>query len=233
MRAVLIVNKDEADSGHVGHELRQRGYAFTELVREDWDSWPKVDDMSLVVSMGSAWSTYWPLYESPIKVEQVLMADALSRGIPILGICFGAQQLATVLGGTVKTAKITEIGWKMVKKLPETAHIAPDWLVSGPWMQWHADACSVPQGVTVLADSAAGPQAFVGKGCFGVQFHPEATESIVRMWSRGAGEVELAAQGLSRDDVMNDTLRHLEDAHQRCAQLVEWFIDTIVMHKDT
>lgn len=233
MRAVLIVNRDEADSGLVGHELRRRGYSFTELVREDWESWPDVHDLSLVVSMGSAWSTYWPHVSQPVKAEQALMGQAIAQQIPILGICFGAQQVATVLGGTVQPAKIGEIGWKMIQKVPETAQITPDWLISGPWMQWHGDSFSVPPGVTVLADSNAGPQAIVSGLCFGVQFHPEATESIVRMWSLGAGVDELEDQNLTPDQILVDTRENIEDAHARCALLVEWFLENIVSHKGT
>jgi len=233
MRAVLIVNRAEADPGLVGHELRRLGYSFTELIREDWETWPLVEDVSLVVAMGSAWSTYWQDVADPVKAEQTLMAQAIARQIPIFGICFGAQQLVTVLGGTVQTARIGEIGWKMVEKVPETADITPDWLISGPWLQWHEDSFSVPPGTTLLADSKAGPQIIVSNGCLGVQFHPEATESIVRMWSQGAGVEELAHHHLTPEQILNDTRQNIDDAHIRCAQLVEWFVENIVTHKGT
>lgn len=227
MRAALIANREDADPGLVGKSLRARGYSFTEFIREDHTVWPTLDGIDLVVSMGSGWSTYWDHVAEPVQAEQSLLAHAISVGLPVLGICFGGQQLAVTLGGTVKKAQNTEIGWFSVEKLPETADFAPESLFQGPWMQWHYDAFTVPSGAMPLAQSPAGPQAMVCGRALGLQFHPEATESIVRTWSKGEGETELANLGLSGDQIMSETRRNLDDAAERCDALVEWFLTNI------
>lgn len=227
MRAALIANMNEADPGFVGRSLRRRGYAFTDFLREQHAQWPSLDGFDLVVALGSGWSTYWDHVAEPVHAEQSLMQEAMARNIPILGVCFGGQQLSRALGGAVTKAQSTEIGWFSVENMPEMAHIAPKVLFDGPWMQWHYDSFSVPSGATALAQSPAGPQAFVCGRALGLQFHPEATESIVNMWSSGDGVDELSGQGIDAEDLLSATRIHQSESEDRCDALVDWFLTTI------
>jgi GMP synthase-like glutamine amidotransferase len=163
----------------------------------------------------------------PVQAEQDLMRDAMGRDIPILGVCFGGQQLANALGGVVTKAQSTEIGWFSVQNVPETAYLAPKTLFSGPWMQWHYDSFSVPSGATALAQSPAGPQAIVCGKSLGLQFHPEATETIVRMWASDEGAQELARQGIDPDDLFLTTRNNQQDSEHRCDELIDWFLREI------
>jgi GMP synthase-like glutamine amidotransferase len=227
MRAALIANMNEADPGFVGRSLRRRGYAFTDFLREQHAQWPSLDGFDLVVALGSGWSTYWDHVAEPVQAEQSLMREAMARDIPILGVCFGGQQLSRTLGGEVTKAQSTEIGWFSVENVPETAEIAPDCLFEGPWMQWHYDSFSVPSGATALAQSPAGPQAFVCGRALGLQFHPEATDTIVKMWSSGDGVEELVSQGINAEDLLTRTRLEQTDAEERCDVLIDWFLSTI------
>ena len=232
MRAVLVANEADADPGLVGRALRARGYSFTEFLREDHENWPSLDGFDLVVAMGSNWSTYWDDVAAPVAREQHLLAEAVAQGLGVLGICFGAQQLAIVLGGEVSPATTHEIGWHQVFPVAETASLAPASLTEGPWMQWHYDRFSVPSRATVLADSPVGPQAMVCGRALALQFHPEATESIVRLWANDEGIAELDKVGLDRDQILTETRSHVDEAQKRCADLIDWFIDTIAQsHK--
>jgi len=227
MRAALIANADDADSGLVGKALRRRGYSFVEFIREHHHGWSSVDGLDLVVAMGSGWSTYWEHVAAPIRAEQQLLSKAISQGIPVLGICFGAQQLSTVLGGQVTKAQSPEIGWHLITAVAEAASHIPASLCEGPWMQWHYDRFTVPSGATVLAESPAGPQAMVCGRSLGVQFHPEATESIVHTWARGDGVEELRAVHLSPEQLLASTREQLDDASRRCDDLIGWFLSDI------
>lgn len=234
MRAALIANAGDADSGLVGKALRRRGYSFVEFIREQHQLWGPWEGLDLVVSMGSSWSTYWNHVADPIQAEQRLLTGAIAEGIPVLGICFGAQQLSRVLGGQVTKAQSPEIGWHHISPVVESAHLIPPSLCEGPWMQWHYDRFSVPSGATVLAESVAGPQAMVCGRTLGVQFHPEATESIVRTWSSGDGVEELQAAEISSEMLQLTTAQNLEGASKRCDDLIEWFLSDIAQrHIDT
>ena len=227
MRAALIANRSDADPGLVGRALRQRGYSFVEFLREDFEGWPSLDGIDLVLAMGSSWSTYWEEVAGPVHAEQDLLRQAMARHLPILGICFGGQQLAETLGGVVTKAQSPEIGWYPVENVPETVNFAPKVLTEGPWMQWHYDRFTIPSGAIPLAQSAVGPQAMVCGRSLGLQFHPEATESIVRYWASGEGEAELAALSLSADQLVVDTRHNLDDAARRCDELVHWFLEDV------
>ena len=227
MRAALIANVSDADPGFIGRAFRSRGFHFLEYLREQWETWPALDGIDVVVAMGSSWSTYWDDVAGPIRAEQALMTEAVRRDVPIFGVCFGAQQLATVLGGVVTKAQSPEIGWYSVSPVPETAAQCPPVMVEGPWMQWHYDRFSVPPGATVVAESAVGPQAIVAGRTCGVQFHPEATESIIRHWSSGEGAEELVRQGIHPDALMAETADNMSDAEHRCDLLVAWFLRSI------
>jgi GMP synthase-like glutamine amidotransferase len=227
MRAVLVANEADADPGLVGRALRARGYSFTEFLREDHEQWPSLDGFDLIVAMGSNWSTYWEDVSAPVLAEQRLLTDAIARGLPVLGVCFGAQQLAIVLGGEVSRAQTHEIGWHQVFPVTEAAAMAPPSMTEGPWMQWHYDCFSVPSGATVLADSPVGPQAMVCGRTLALQFHPEATESIVRLWMNAEGMAELDKVGLDHVTITDETRAHLAEAERRCDDLVDWFLSNV------
>ncbi len=229
MRAVLIANADERDLGLVGVALRARGYRFDELLREEWADWTTaatspLDNCDLVVSLGSAWSTYWADVQNAVAAEVRLIQEADRRGIPFLGICFGAQMLSTALGGTVDKAPSPEVGWHLIHLRSDVDAPVPKEIV-GPWMQWHYDRFSAPDGFFVAADSPSGPQIVYARRCVGLQFHPETTESIVTRWSEGSGRDELQALGIVPEELFARTAAEMPTAMSRCELLLEWFFD--------
>lgn len=120
-----------------------------------------------------------------------LLRDAVTREIPTLGICLGAQLLAVAHGGRVeRNPEGPEIGAQLIAKrsaastdpLFGTRPITPDVI------QWHYDAVTtLPPGAVQLASSpVCAQQAFrLGRLAWGVQFHIETTPDMVRSWARG------------------------------------------------
>ncbi|HUY46540.1 MAG TPA: type 1 glutamine amidotransferase [Streptosporangiaceae bacterium] len=111
--------------------------------------------------------------------ELSLIARALADGVPLLGICFGGQLLARVLGARVYRLSQPEIGWVRVT----SRHPG---LASGPWLEWHRDGFELPPGAREVAAGGASLQAFATGPHLGVQFHPEATQPITEAWLRAA-----------------------------------------------
>ena len=226
VRAVLIGNIDDTDPGLVGHALRSRGYSFTEFAREEPGGWKDPDGVELVVSLGSSWSTYWPRVATETSAERDYLRAAHVRGVPVLGICFGGQQLASALGGTVERSQMHEVGWHQVSVMAENPVHGAETL-AGQWFQWHYDRFSVPSGAVALAESAVSPQAFRAGRALGLQFHPEVTTSIVEHWSRGAGADELRAVGIDRDELIGRTSSMMDEVRPRTEALVEWFVSHV------
>jgi GMP synthase-like glutamine amidotransferase len=116
--------------------------------------------------------------------EVALLRHALRRGLPVLGVCLGAQLLALAAGGLVHPgADGPEVGWSGVDLLPACAG---DALFAGfphrlPVLHWHGDTFDVPPAAQRLAHHARYPnQAFrVGESAWGLQFHLEVTADAV------------------------------------------------------
>jgi GMP synthase-like glutamine amidotransferase len=223
MRALLIANAADADGGFVAERFRGRGYSFTECHREDLGDWPGLGGYELVVTLGSEWSVYWPHVAESVAAEADLIREAHNGGMPVYGICYGNQIMAHALGGTVERARQPEIGWhQVVSDLPEV-------ISEGPWMQWHYDVVTVPGAATELARSAVGPQAWRMGNSFCTQFHPEATETMIRRWAMSdGGGAELLKYGMKPDELIEETRRNVADSQPAAEHLVDWFLDRVV-----
>jgi GMP synthase-like glutamine amidotransferase len=118
------------------------------------------------------------------RAEIDLLADAVGRGIPTMGVCLGAQLLAVAGGASVHRGEAgPEIGWGPVNLGPRCAD---DSLFSGlpsalEVLHWHGDTFELPDEAVPLASSGRYPnQAFrLGSAAWGIQFHLEITSAAV------------------------------------------------------
>jgi GMP synthase-like glutamine amidotransferase len=217
----VVANTSDCDSGFVGQRLRHHGYALTEAHRERPDEWPELDGFDLVLLLGSEWSVYWEAVAPSVEAESALIRLAADRGVPLFGVCFGAQMVSHALGGSVVRAHEPEVGWF------DIASQSPEVMSQGPWLQWHYDVFEVPAGFQCLATSPVGPQAIRRGRTFATQFHPEATETIVARWSSGDGSTELERLGSSVESLMAETRRHVTTSRPACDRLVDWFVNEV------
>ena len=119
-----------------------------------------------------------------------LLADAVARRLPVLGICLGAQVLAAATGGAVRCGVHgPEAGPQLVAKRDLAAHdpLFSELPFTPDVIQFHHDEIHrLPPGATLLASSPRYPnQAFrVGASGYGLQFHIETTPTTVLSWAR-------------------------------------------------
>ena len=116
-------------------------------------------------------------------------------GVPILGICYGAQLLARDLGGTVAKTGRGEYG-RTELDVADAGLLFTDTDRQSVWMS-HFDTITVPPtGAAAVASSPETPAAAfedVGRGIFGVQYHPEVLHTprgqalLERFLREGAG----------------------------------------------
>jgi GMP synthase-like glutamine amidotransferase len=175
-----------------------------------------------VLLLGSDWSVYWEHVADHVQAEVDLVQAAHRRGVPIFGICFGNQIMAHALGGTVERASVPEIGWYEVET-DEPAVIAP-----GPWLQWHSDIVTLPSAATEMARTSVGPQAWRMGRSFCTQFHPEATESVLRRWIEGGGADEYVAFGGDPQQFLEMTRTNVSPSRSNSDIIVDWFCETVV-----
>lgn len=222
VRALMIANANDADPGYVGERFRFHGYSFDECHRESPAEWPSLDGHDLVLLLGSEWSVYWPAVADSVQAEVAVVREAASRDVPVFGICFGTQVMAHALGGTVEKARDAEIGWMNI------VSDEPMVIAEGPWMQWHYDVVTVPGGATELARSSVGPQAWQLGRMFSTQFHPEATETMLRRWATGFGADELERIGSSPDELLANARAAVPESRPNADRIVDWFCESVV-----
>ncbi len=106
--------------------------------------------------------------------------EIFSLGIPVLGICYGAQLLAQALGGTVEATGRGGYG-RAAMTLHGGSPLTVDFpQVSDVWMSHGDSITALPSSVAVLASTEDAPVAFFGDEearAYGVQFHPEVAHS--------------------------------------------------------
>lgn len=220
MKICIVANNSESQLGMFDETFGGVGRQVT-LLREDIGSWRDVDGADLFVHLGSSWSVYWDSIRKQVDAEAALLRHAVERGVPVLGVCFGAQALSYAFGGVVERGKKTEIGWCDVVA-PEANSV-----LAGRWMQWHYDSFSAPNGFDVLAINDAGVQAIRRGRSLGVQFHPEANEAVVTKWMEGDGVAELAALGISPSALLEETRREVSRTTVATRELIEWFLENV------
>ena len=228
MRVLFIQQDHMSPTGPVGEAFADQGFDVQELmvVPEEHFHEPTVtaafpDPLAFdaIVSMGAAWSVYdHERIGSWVGDELDFLRRAHHAGVPVLGICFGGQALATALGGMVVRAERPEIGWTTV----QTSR--PDLIEPGPWFQWHADRWVLPEGVRAFARTAAAEQAFTAGRSMGVQFHPELTPRMLDGWLGNVGREHAVAFGADPDQLVAETAVRSTEAETRARRLVAGFL---------
>ena len=121
-----------------------------------------------------------------MRAEVELLRDTLQAGVPVLGVCLGAQLLAFAAGAEIRRSPSPEIGWFDVARTEEGAADPLLGRLPARFLayEWHSYAFALPAGAVELARSAACSQAFrLGATTWGVQFHPEVVPEIVEEWA--------------------------------------------------
>ncbi|MEO9174209.1 MAG: type 1 glutamine amidotransferase [Gaiellales bacterium] len=141
--------------------------------------------------------------------ERDVLAELVAGGTPVLGICLGAQLLASSIGAPVHRLPLPEIGWYPISTTP-AALVDP--VLSAlperfPAFEWHDYAFDLPPGATLLAGSPRSPHQAVRltPNAWALQFHLEVGPETIASWTLD-GEHELEARGFTRAQVIADTL---------------------------
>jgi GMP synthase-like glutamine amidotransferase len=173
--ALVLQTQDNCPPGLLGDWAASRGLALDILRVDRWSELPDPSGYDCAIALGSYASLTGPWTDWVAQeVKWIRHADA--AGVPVLGICFGAQALAVALGGAVRKLPSPELAWIEL----DTAD--PDFVGAGPWLSLHEDTIIPPPLSYELARSVSGPQAFMTGSHLGIQFHPEVTSGLLSRW---------------------------------------------------
>jgi GMP synthase-like glutamine amidotransferase len=177
---------------HVTHEsgalisrlATERGVTVDVRVIPNGDPLPAVEELDGLVVMGGPMGANDDAEHPNLPAERKLLAAAVASGIPVLGVCLGAQLLAAALGARVYRGQVYEVGLGEVEVLADDPVLGPAGALL-PVMHWHHDTFDLPPGARLLARSEKyRHQAFrVGERAWGLQFHLELDAALATRWT--------------------------------------------------
>ena len=203
MRLLAIEHEEEAGAGVFAAPILGRGWQLDRWLPRTEPKAPELDGYDGVIAFGGAMNVDQEDVHPWLATERALLAAALERRTPVLGVCLGSQLLSAALGGAPGRAPQPEIGWFDVEL---TAEGRDDPLLSALperflAFQWHSYMASPPPGTTQLAVSPVCLQAFrTGEAAWGIQFHAEVTEADALTWTaHHSDDPDFARMGLDPD----------------------------------
>jgi len=149
-----------------------------------------------LVVLGGPMAVYEAAARPHLGDEIALVAEALAKGLPVLGICLGAQILAAAAGARVFQGPEKEIGWSPIRLTGEgrSDPVSGSLGLEPTVFHWHGDTFDLPGGAVLLASSDLYEhQAFrLGPSAYGLQFHVEVTPRMIEGFVEG-GAAEIRA----------------------------------------
>jgi GMP synthase-like glutamine amidotransferase len=178
MRAHYFQHVPFEELGSIRPWLEAAGCEIT--VTQFFKSWelPDPGEIDLLVVMGGPMSVNDEIQYPWILPEKDYIRNAVRSGKSVLGICLGAQLIASAMGARVYKNSEKEIGWFPVNWIAPLEGATFEFPASSEVFHWHGETFDLPNGALQLANSAGCKnQAFqLGKSVIGLQFHLESTK---------------------------------------------------------
>ncbi|CAB4614093.1 MAG: type 1 glutamine amidotransferase [Actinobacteria bacterium] len=214
-KTILAIQNDPTDPPHlVGRWLMEIGFEIKILRAYAGEEVPtKVpENIFALLPLGGSMGANDDVSHPWLAREKMLLADAVSRDIPIFAICLGAQLLATALGGEVSRAKVGEIGIYKINRnsISDSVFNFGESAISA---QWHQDSVSkLPSSAVALASSEHCENQIyrIGQKTYAVQFHPEVDAGIIKLWEDDADSAFLGSGKISVLVEMTDAEKELQ-----------------------
>ena len=233
MEPLLFVRCDRVETfGNAPSAAADAGVAV-----EIWESIdpeadrPDLSAVSGVVVFGSTYNVEHADEQPFIKVVGDVTREAVELGIPLLGLCFGAQVLVWSLGTQVTKAPVREIGFEPIHRErrasedPVLGHYGDGDMV----FHWHMDAFDLPEGAELLAsgDLVRNQAIRVGETAWATQFHAEVDAAEAEYWVSVASAREdlEALWGKSPDRIRHEIGQHMADHERRGRETFRRFVD--------
>jgi GMP synthase (glutamine-hydrolysing) len=199
-RVIVLQHLEREGPGAIDDLCRRRGLGV-DIVRLDlgFDVPDTLGPSDILVVMGGSMGV--ADIDDPrtpfLAREITLLRKVLADGLPVLGVCLGAQLLAHAAGGRVYPHQRPdalgvlrpwrEVGFGEVRLVGSAREPSLAGLPATiPVLHWHGDTFDLPAGAVRLAENdVCANQAFrIGRRAFGLQFHVEIDAALARRWAK-------------------------------------------------
>ncbi|MEH6566290.1 MAG: gamma-glutamyl-gamma-aminobutyrate hydrolase family protein [Halopseudomonas sp.] len=193
MRAHYLQHVAFEGLGQIETWLDRQGYQVTgtHLYRdEQLPDAQALEEIDLLIVMGGPMSVNDEGQLPWLAAEKAFIRQAVTADKQVLGICLGAQLIASALGQAVYPHVEREIGWFAIQGNTHHNGAAFHFPEQVTVLHWHGETFDLPHGAVPLASSTAcANQAFqLGRSVIGLQFHLEATRALLADFVEADGE---------------------------------------------
>jgi GMP synthase-like glutamine amidotransferase len=226
MRFLGIQNCETEGFGLYQTLLREMGVEFNSVPAFCGSPLPPLNDYQAVLVGGTPVSACTAQNHPFLAAQEASLRSAIQGGKPCLGICFGAQLLAKILGGGVRKAKHMEIGGYELELTAagKSEPLLRDFPPRFPVFHWHGDTFDLPPGARLLARGAdCRNQMFRCGPAVGVLFHLEITAGEAASWAKAYSD-ELRLFGKSDEGLLSE----IRGQEQEMSKLARIFVKNFV-----
>ena len=192
---------------------------------------PDSSQLDLLIIMGGPMGAYEETKYPWLKAEKACIREAVREGKKVLGICLGAQLIASALGARVYPHRYKEIGWYPVfpTALDHSRECLHHILLDNPMVfHWHSDTFDLPPDAVNHAYSEACHQQLftIGHQVMGIQFHFEVRETDIRSMIEQGQEELGVGQYVQSEFIILQGLRHARQSTLHMQELLTDFISS-------
>jgi len=185
MRALYLQHEPQEGLGSIEAWLAARGFEIHGTMLHEGETLPGTGDFDLLIIMGGGMSTNDEDKLTWLRAEKELIRAAIAENKTVLGVCLGAQLIASALGSHVYRNAEKEIGWHPIRGIASSDASVFRFPSVCDAFHWHGETFDLPPGAVHLAESeACKNQAFqIGARVIGLQFHLETTPETARQFA--------------------------------------------------
>ena len=223
MKRLLVLQHLEIEGPGLFEPLaKERDFKIKVVRLDKEDNLPETNKGDLILIMGGPMgvkdigSDRYPW----LKLERDFIKKELENKRPIIGVCLGAQLLASAAGGDVEILKygsppkaLPEIGWDQI--FIDKSNKEFNKLFKDPFhvLHWHGDRILLPNKALLIASSARCKEQFfrIGNFAYGLQFHIETTGAMIDNWIKEDKQFVCKGLGSNGQEILREENRKYSD----------------------
>ena len=223
IRRLLVLQHLEIEGPGLFEQFAKEKNLKIEIIRLDnKNALPQTKNGDLILIMGGPMgvkdigSDRYPW----LKLERDFIKKELENERPIIGVCLGAQLLASAAGGDVEILKygssakaLPEIGWSQIFINKSNKDFKEFFEEPFHVLHWHGDRILLPNKAVLIARSHRCKEQFfrIGRFAYGLQFHIETTHKMIDKWIKEDEEFICKGLGSNGQEILREENKKYSD----------------------